>query len=131
MKILDVAIAWLATIMIVLCAAAALAQEADEDDSDEVEEIEEIIVSARKPGDRRRVDQEYEDPLRARILRELHKLDVLEEEYEWRAEVEKPSASRISWGYDPREDYRMRNEMDLREVPWENSKPATIFSIDF
>ena len=131
MKNSHVALSWIATIVIVLCAVAAIAQEADEDDSDEVEEIEEIIVSARKPGDRRRVDKEYEDPLRARILLELHELDVLEEEYEWRTEVEKPSASRIRWGYDPREDYRMRNEMALREVPWENSKPATIFSIDF
>lgn len=131
MKIPDVAIAWFATIMIVLYGAAAFAQETDEDDSADGEKIEEIVVTARKPGDRSRVDQEYEDPLRARILRELHKLELLEEEYEWRAAVEEPSPSRIRWGYDPREEYRMRNEMSLREVPWENSKPATIFSIDF
>ena len=131
MKKSHFAISSIAATALAIAGVAAFAQETDEDEVDDSEEIEEIVVSARRPGDRRRVDQEYEDPLRARILLELHELEVLEQEYEWRTAVEKPSPSRIRWGYDPREEYRMRNEMALREVPWENSKPATIFAIDF
>ncbi len=35
------------------------------------------------------------------------------------------SPSRIKWGYDPRDDYKMRNEMDLLDLNWEQTKPAT------
>ena len=58
-------------------------------------------------------------------------MEVLEEEYEWRRSAADSSPARIKWGYDPTNEYRMRNEMALRQVSWENSKPATIMSINF
>ncbi len=97
---------------------------------EEIEEIEEIIVFAPKPGGRTRVDQEYEDPVRAQLLRDFYKMQDDQAEFEWRDTAAK-TPSRISWGYDPRDEYRMRNEMDLQAPPSQNVKPATLFRVDF
>lgn len=123
-----------AAALVALFGVAAFAQQADEEPADEseaVESIEEIIVIAPKPGSRRRVDKEYEDPTRARLLKELYELEVLEEEYEWRTSATVESPSRIKWGYDPRDDYKMRNEMDLTDLNFEQTKPATLFRLEF
>jgi len=123
-----------AAALVALFGAAAFAQQADEEPADEseaVESIEEIIVVAPKPGSRRRVDEEYEDPTRARLLKELYELETLEEEYEWRTSATVDSPSRIKWGYDPRDDYKMRNEMDLTDLNFEQTKPATLFRVEF
>ena len=123
-----------AAALVAFFGAAAFAQQADEEPADEseaVELIEEIIVVAPKPGSRRRVDKEYEDPTRARLLKELYELEVLEEEYEWRTSATVESPSRIKWGYDPRDDYKMRNEMDLTGLNFEQTKPATLFRLEF
>ncbi len=40
-------------------------------------------------------------------------METLEEEYKWRRSAAVESSSRIKWGYDPRDDYKMRNEIDL------------------
>jgi len=58
-------------------------------------------------------------------------MEVLEEEYEWRKSAVVKSPSRIKWGYDPRDDYKMRNEMDLLDLNWEQTKPATLFRLEF
>ena len=123
-----------ASALVALFGVAAFAQQADEEPADESEadeSIEEIIVVAPKPGSRRRVDKEYEDPTRARLLKELYELEVLEEEYEWRTSATVESPSRIKWGYDPRDDYKMRNEMDLTDLNFEQTKPATLFRLEF
>jgi hypothetical protein len=123
-----------AAALVALFGVAAFAQQADEEPADEseaVEDIEEIIVVAPKPGSRRRVDKEYEDPTRARLLKELYELEALEEEYEWRKSAAVESPSRIKWGYDPRDDYKMRNEMDLTDLNFEQTKPATLFRLEF
>lgn len=120
-----------AAALVALFGAAAIAQQADEEPADESEAVDEIIVVAPKPGSRRRVDEEYEDPTRARLLKELYELETLEEEYEWRKSAAVDSPSRIKWGYDPRDDYKMRNEMDLQDMNWEQTKPATLFRLEF
>ena len=123
-----------AAALVALFGVAAFAQQADEEPADESEadeSIEEIIVIAPKPGSRRRVDKEYEDPTRARLLKELYELEALEEEYEWRKSAAVESPSRIKWGYDPRDDYKMRNEMDLTDLNFEQTKPATLFRLEF
>ncbi len=126
-----------AAALVALFGAAVLAQQADEEPAieieeiEEVEEIEEIIVVAPKPGGRRRVDKEYEDPTRARLLKELYEMQAMEEEYEWRKSAAEDSPSRIKWGYDPTDDYKRRNEMDLLDLDWEKTKPATIFKLEF
>ncbi len=123
----------------VLIGAVAFAQEAIDESvgeapaaiSEEIEEIEEIIVFAPKPGGRTRVDQEYEDPVRAQLLRDFYRMRDDQAEFEWRDTAAAKTPSRISWGYDPRDEYRMRNEMDLQALPSENVKPATLFRVDF
>jgi len=120
-----------AAALVGLFGAAAFAQQADEQPADESEAVDEIIVVAPKPGSRRRVDKEYEDPTRARLLKEHYEMEVLEEEYDWRKSAAVESPSRIKWGYDPRDDYKMRNEMDLLDLNWEQTKPATLFRLEF
>ncbi len=125
----------IAAAIAVLFGAAAFAQEANDEPADDApaatsEEIEEIIVIAPKPGARKRVDQEYEDPVRAQLLKDFYKMQEDQEEFEWRDTAAK-TPSRITWGYDPRDEYRMRNEMDLQSLPSENVKPATLFRVDF
>ncbi len=94
-------------------------------------EIEEIIVVAPRPGSRRRIDDEYEDPARTKLLKEFYRMKELEEESEWRKPDTSESSSRIKWGYDPRDEYRMRHEMDLQDLSWEKKKPATLFKVEF
>ncbi len=125
----------IAAAIAVLFGAAAFAQEANDEPTDEApaatsEEIVEIIVIAPKPGSRKRVDQEYEDPVRAQLLKDFYKMQDDQEEFEWRDTAAK-TPSRITWGYDPRDEYRMRNEMDLQSLPSQNVKPATLFRVDF
>jgi hypothetical protein len=120
-----------ATAIILLSGVAVFAQEADEELVNENEEIEEIIVVEPKPGTRKRIDQEYEDPLRARILKDLNEMKADEEEYEWRKSAASKNPSRIKWGYDPRDEYRMRNEIDLQDFPGGGTKPATLIRYKF
>lgn len=98
---------------------------------EETEAIEEIIVFAPRPGSRKRVDQEYEDPIRAKLLKDFYKMQEEEAEFNWRKSAAAENPSRITWGYDPRDEYRMRNEMDLHTLPSQNVKPATLFRVDF
>ncbi len=120
-----------AAALVALFGAAVFAQQADEEPANESEEVEEIIVIAPKPGSRKRVDKEYEDPTRARLLKELYEMQAMEEEYEWRKSAAEDNPSRIKWGYDPTDDYKRRNEMDLLDLDWEKTKPATIFKLEF
>ena len=121
----------MAAALVALFGVAVFAQETDEEPADEREPIEEIIVIAPKPGDRRRVDQEYEDPVRAKLLKDFYKMQEDKEEFEWRKSAAAESPSRIKWGYDPRDEYRMRNEIALQELPSERTKPATLFRFKF
>jgi len=126
----------IAAAIAVLFGAAAFAQEANDVPADEApaatsEEIEEIIVIAPKPGARKRVDQEYEDPVRAQLLKDFYKMQDDAEEFEWRDTGAAKTPSRITWGYDPRDEYRMRNEMNMQALPLDRTKPATLFRVDF
>ncbi len=121
----------IAAAIVVLIGATVFAQEADDEAADSSKEIEEITVIARKPGDRRRVDPEYEDPVRAELLKNFYEMQEDKEEFEWRESAAEENSSRITWGYNPKEEYRMRNEMDLQELPSERTKPATLFRFDF
>ena len=120
----------IAATIVALLGAAVFAQEADEEPADDGETIEEIIVFAPKPGDRKRLDQEYEDPVRAQLLKDFYEMQADQKEFAWR-ESAAESSSRITWGYDPSDEYRMRKEMDLQELPSERVKPATLFRFKF
>ncbi len=136
MRKFSVDILGIAAAIAVLFGVAAFAQEANDEPADEApaatsEEIEEIIIIAPKPGARKRLDQEYEDPIRAQLLKDFYRMQDDAEEFEWRDTAAAKTPSRITWGYDPRDEYRMRNEMDLQALPSDRVKPATLFRVDF
>ncbi len=56
---------------------------------------------------------------------------VDEEESEWRKSAAVDSPSRIKWGYDPADDYQMRNNMDLEDLNRGKTMPATLFRLGF
>ena len=132
--------------MFALLSTAIFAQEVDEDVGEAVgqvqdlpglnleltrEEIEEIIVVAPKPGSRRRLDLVYEDPMRARLLKEQYEMELIEEESAWRSAAVDDSSSRIKWGYNPADDYRIRSEMENIDTPSYNVNPASVFRVEF
>ncbi len=121
----------MAAALVALIGVAVPAQEADEEPADDSETIEEIIVIAPRPGARRRIDKEYEDPVRAQLLKDFYKMQEDQEEYEWRKAATEENLSRIKWGYDPSDEYQMRRQMDLQELPSERTKPATLFRFNF
>lgn len=121
----------IAAAIVVLIGATVFAQEADDEAADSSKEIEEITVVARKPGSRRRVDPEYEDPVRAKLLKDFYEMQEDKEEFEWRKSAAEDKSSRITWGYDPKDEYRMRNELDMQDLPSERTKPATLFRFNF
>lgn len=100
-------------------------------ETEEADEIEEIIVVSPMPGSRRRVDEDIEDLERAQLLKEFYRMKELEEEYEWRTSASSDDSSRIKWGYDPRDEYRMRNDTALQDLSFERQKPASIFRVEF
>ena len=53
------------------------------------------------------------------------------EELKWRDAAVEESPSRIAWGYDPSDEYRLRNAMALQELPSERTRPATLFRFKF
>jgi hypothetical protein len=130
----------------VLLSTAIFAQEVDEDAGQDVgevqdapelnlelsrEEIEEIIVLAPKPGGRRRVDPVYEDPMRARLLTELYEMEQIEEESAWRDASIDDSSSRVKWGYNPADDYRIHSEMEILDTPSDKVQPSSVFRVEF
>lgn len=110
-------------------------QEPDEQDQDaEPEPVEEIVVTASKLGDPIDVEARYEQQLQEMLFKDMERMRVLQEEYEWRREepntLEGPS--RIKWGYDPRSELEMRRQTDLMDLQWEEStKPASVIRIEF
>ena len=115
------------------CAMAALAYAQTDSSDDEDDEIEEIVVIHSRSGDQREIRARNEELLRQRIQRELDRLEELEEEFEWRRSDEAIVAepSRIRWGYDAERQSRMRLQSDLTDLPWKDTKPATLFRVEF
>ena len=98
----------------------------------ESEEIEEIVVYAYRSGDKIDVDARYEEMFRSRASLELGRLEVLDDEYQWRKSMsENESESRIKWGYNPESEQAMRRDTSLTDLPYEDNKPATIFRAQF
>ena len=122
---------------IVLSGAIALAQEDATQDADEVDEVEVIdeivVVAGEKSGDPIDVEALYAEMMRERLMLDYVRLEELEEQNEWRGSsslaVETPS--RISWGYDPQDELRMRRESNLSNVEGVTTRPATVFRVGF
>ena len=121
--------------MSIMVCSSVLAQEVDEQGSDESkkeEAMEEVVVTSSKAGDPSEIQARNEALLRARIEKDMEQLRLLEEEYEWRKEgaaTEKEDGPRISWGYDPRKELEVRQ--DVPPSQWERDRPATLFRVEF
>jgi hypothetical protein len=116
-----------------MAAGGATAQTADTDPEpgDEAPVIDEIVVTAQKPGDRRRLEMSYEDLMRQRLVEELDTMRREQEEIEWRRGPRIENPSRISFGYRPQERGREAPETPMTDLPVEYNKPATIFRFEF
>ena len=100
-----------------------------EEDSDVIEEI---VVYANKPGDEIDLDARYEELFRTRASAELDRLEVLDEEYEWRKSMsESDDTSRIKWGYNAEAEMSMRRDTSLTDLPMDQTHPATLFRVEF
>ena len=110
------------------------AQEEASDDDAEEEVIEEIVVTVDKDGDPVDVDALYLDQLRDQVIRDFEFARAEQEEEEWRqslpTSVQAPG-SRIRWGYDPRSEAAMRRESSINDLPIDQTRPATVFSVGF
>ncbi len=119
---------------ILLYAGVAFAQDEEveevEDTTDEV--IDEVVVYAYKPGDKIDMDARYAELFRSRAALELDRLEVLDEEYQWRVEMsEADSSSRIKWGYNPEDQMSRQRDTTLTDLPMDVVKPATLFRAEF
>jgi hypothetical protein len=126
------------TAAILIYASAALSQDEEaasaepaEDTTDEA--IEEVVVYAYKPGDEIDMDARYAELFRTRAALELDRMEVLNEEYEWRVAMsEDDDSSRIKWGYNSEVDMSTRRDTSLTDLPTDSRvKPATLFRAEF
>lgn len=112
----------------------AVAQDETEETEEEEDVIEEIIVyGGERPDDPVDVEALYEEMMRERLMTDIKRLEVLEEQQEWRnaddGTIE--TSSRMSWGYSPQDELRMRRESGIPEETYITTKPATVFRYEF
>jgi len=122
-----------ATTIVAFISANAYAQVVEEAEEEVIEEI--VVIAGDKPGDPVDVDALYEEMMRDMLMIDLDRLEVLENDLAWRKETDKTinadSSSRIKWGYDPQDELRMRNDLDMSDVQGTPTKPATVFRFEF
>ena len=95
--------------------------------------IEELVVVGTRPGDQVKADPIYEEILRQQMMDQVERMR-LEEEESWRNSkltYQSSKESRIVWGYDPKAERDMRNDLDLNSMPGDTTKPATLFRVKF
>jgi hypothetical protein len=112
----------------------ATAQEGAEQTAEEDEVIEEIIVIAgKRSGDPIDLDALHEEMMRDRLMTDIKRLEILEEQNEWRSppRTYAEKESRIQWGYKPEDDVRMGRESDLSGDTFITTKPASLFRYEF
>jgi hypothetical protein len=125
------------TAAILIYASAAFSQNEEAEQVEQIEDspdevIEEVIVYAYKPGDEIDLDARYAELFRTRASAELDRLEVLDEEYEWRVAMsEDESESRIKWGYNAEAEMSMRRDTSLTDLQSDQVKPATLFRAQF
>ena len=112
----------------------ATAQEGAEQFAEEDEVIEEIVVIAgKRSGDPIDLDALHEEMMRDRLMTDIKRLEILEEQNEWRnpPRTYAEKQSRIQWGYKPEDDVRMGRESDLSGETYITTKPASLFRFEF
>lgn len=100
-------------------------------EDDVIEEI--VVVAGKRSGDPIDLDALYEEMMRDRLMTDIKRLEMLEEQNEWRNPVRTTAEkeSRIQWGYKPEDDVRMGRETDLSGPTYITTRPASIFRFDF
>ena len=122
------------TVAILFCASPVSSADGEVEPGEDTTEgeIEEIVVYADKPGGRADMDARYEELYRTRAAAELDRLEVLNEEYEWRSSMAvAEDSSRIKWGYDVEAEMSMRRDTSITDRPTDTVKPATLFRVQF
>ncbi len=112
----------------------AAAQEGAEQIAEEDEVIEEIVVIAgKRSGDPIDLDALHEEMMRDRLMTDIKRLKILEEQNKWRSppRTYAEKKSRIQWGYKPEDDVRMGRESDLSGDTFITTKPASLFRYEF
>ena len=109
------------------------AQEAEDQSKADDKSIEEVVVYGTRRGDPVDVDALYLEQFRKRVMDDYFEQQRLMEKERWRSslDIKAKSPSRIRWGYDPGAELRMRRETDLMDLPFETTRPASIFRIGF
>ena len=109
------------------------AQEAEDQPKADDKSIEEVVVYGTRRGDPVDIDALYLEQFRKRVLDDYFEQQRLMERERWRGslDIKLKSPSRIGWGYDPGAELRMRRETDLMDLPFETTRPASIFHVDF
>jgi hypothetical protein len=109
------------------------AQDAEDQPKAGDKSIEEVVVYGTRRGDPVDLDALYLEQFRKRVLDDYFKQQRLLERERWRSSLETKvkSPSRIRWGYDPGAELRMRRETDLMDLPFETTRPASIFRVEF
>jgi hypothetical protein len=112
----------------------AAAQESVDPVAEDDEVIEEIVVIAgKRSGDPIDLDALHEEMMRDRLMIDMKRLEILEEQNEWRSppRTYAEKESRIQWGYKPEDDVRMGRESDLSGDTFITTKPASLFRYEF
>ena len=112
----------------------ATAQEGTEQIAAQDEVIEEIVVIAgKRSGDPIDLDALHEEMMRDRLMTDIKRLEILEEQNEWRSppRTYAEKESRIQWGYKPDDDVRMGRGSDSSGETFITTKPASLFRFDF
>jgi hypothetical protein len=109
------------------------AQDAEDQPKADDESIEEVVVYGNRRGDPVDIDALYLEQFRKRVLDDYFRQQRLLERERWRSSLETQvkSPSRIRWGYDPGAELRMRRETDLMDLPFETTRPASVFRLEF
>ncbi len=121
--------------MVAFIGTIAMAQENAEQAADEEEEVidEIVVIAGGKPGDPVDVEALYEEMMRDRLMTDMTRLRVLEEQNEWRgsAATTTSRSSRITWGYSPQDELRFRRESAFPDETFITTRPATVFRFEF
>ena len=80
------------------------------------------------------LEMQRQAELQAAVFAEMRMRERREEETAWREadpDLDNPE-SRIKWGYSPQAEQRMRRDIeDMYDLPIDQTKPASIFRIEF
>lgn len=109
-------------------------EDADADDEQDPPPLDEIVVTGERDGDQKALDPRSPEALRQQVFAEFRQMREEREQEDFRASLPEAVADesgRVKWGYDARAELRMRRETALAEIDYDNTRPATLFRVEF